>query len=74
MINTHDLELLRPILKISQIAKMAQIPINTINGKIKNNRDLTISESQRISQILLKYGINYNRTPSLTEPLFKENQ
>ena len=62
MIHIKDLQKMKPILNIRQLATDTGIPYDTLAQKIRKGTDLSSTQSENIESVLKdNYGIIFNR-------------
>lgn len=61
MINIETLKQMQPVINIKKLAEDALITPMTLYTKLKFNRELKVDESEKITQILFRYGLEQRR-------------
>lgn len=56
-----DLQQLRPLFNLSELARRADINDRTLNAKVRRGTELTVVESEAIREALESYGLRYDR-------------
>lgn len=62
------LKRIKPVINLSEVAKLSGMKPSTLSGKIKNNRELTVNEAAKIERALKQHGL------LLTESIEPQNQ
>jgi hypothetical protein len=62
--NTQILNKLTEIINLKAVCEQTGLKTNTINAKIKNNRQLDVDEAKAISNVLAGYGFEPTFLPT----------
>lgn len=57
MVSIADISRIKKLIKISELAKTIGLPVQTLNTKIKQKKELTVGEANSIELALKEFGI-----------------